>query len=123
MPMSLHFRAVWLCHGASWYCFCPTVVTPLFVQGPPGTGKTSTIVALASAFLSLRANRGPTVPSKVPKAQSSADTSSPRILVCAQSNAAVDELVLRLSKGVIDKDGVPRYTLQFCSWLLWSDTL
>ena len=31
-----------------------------------------------------------------------------RVLVCAQSNAAVDELALRLSKGVLDGSGNAR---------------
>ncbi len=74
------------------------------VQGPPGTGKTSTIVALASAFLSLPPEDGPAAPSKAPKGSKDKSSAPRRILVCAQSNAAVDELTQRLSKGILDKD-------------------
>ena len=74
------------------------------MQGPPGTGKTSTIVALASAFLSLQPDASPAAPVKLPKGQQApAQKHLGRILVCAQSNAAVDELTLRLSTGVLDK--------------------
>ena len=90
----------------------------LDMQGPPGTGKTSTIVALASAFLSLQPDASPTVPTKLPMGQEApAQKHLGRILVCAQSNAAVDELTLRLSTGVLDKHtGDSRYTLplSFC---------
>ncbi|CAL8465380.1 g4916 [Coccomyxa elongata] len=69
------------------------------VQGPPGTGKTSTIVAMVSSFL----NRSKAVPPEEPSTQTGC-----RVLVCAQSNAAVDELALRLSKGLLDGSGKPR---------------
>lgn len=54
------------------------------VQGPPGTGKTKTIRALVTAFLARR--RGE------------------RLLLCAPSNAAIDELIARIKDG-IDVDG------------------
>jgi len=50
------------------------------IQGPPGTGKTHTILGIISAFLlstGYAANR-------------------PRVLVCAPSNAAIDELARRV---------------------------
>ena len=73
------------------------------VQGPPGTGKTSTIVVLASSLLGLPPEEGPAAPSRAPR----------RILVCAQSNAAADELTLRLSQGILDREtGTARYRLQ-----------
>ena len=75
------------------------------MQGPPGTGKTSTIVALVSAFLSLRAGEGPALPEQLPKGPKAPAAMRPRrILVCAQSNAAADELTLRLSNGVLNKE-------------------
>ncbi len=41
--------------------------------------------------------------------QGSAVSKGPKVLVCAQSNAAVDELALRLSRGVLDRgSGLPR---------------
>ncbi|KAL2757855.1 hypothetical protein ACRALDRAFT_2025559 [Sodiomyces alcalophilus JCM 7366] len=55
------------------------------VQGPPGTGKTKTIIAMVGAIMSTNASK--------------------KILVCAPSNAAVDELVLRLKQGVISTNG------------------
>ena len=69
-------------------CVCPGDLTHETVRpcagiallhGPPGTGKTSTLVGAISAMLLC-----------VP---------TPRILVCAPSNAAVDELVFRLARG------------------------
>ena len=74
------------------------------MQGPPGTGKTSTIVALASAFLSLPPEEGPAAPGKALKGSKEKLSAPRRILVCAQSNAAVDELTQRLSKGILDRD-------------------
>ena len=57
----------------------------LLIQGPPGTGKTSTIIGLISLFLK-----------NDPKS---------KILVCAPSNAAIDEICARLAtKGVFDCD-------------------
>ncbi|KAL8290325.1 hypothetical protein RQP46_002583 [Phenoliferia psychrophenolica] len=53
------------------------------IQGPPGTGKTSTIVALVAAH---RAQRE-------------------RLLICAPSNAAVDEIAKRLMRGLPEPNG------------------
>ena len=86
------------------------------MQGPPGSGKTSTVVAMISALL---ANKGHTTPAHQihqqtavpPKAQSrTAGTlkaaPSVRVLVCAQSNAAIDELIMRLADpGIFGTDG------------------
>lgn len=79
------------------------------IQGPPGTGKTKTIVAMVGAHLTstLAAAQsagnkaahvfagGGTGPKEMPK----------KLLVCAPSNAAVDELVLRLKQGVKTMNG------------------
>lgn len=53
----------------------------LLIQGPPGTGKTHTIKGIISMLSScLQRNK--------------------KILVCAPSNAAIDEIVTRIiSKG------------------------
>ncbi|KAJ6584979.1 SEN1 N terminal-domain-containing protein [Mycena capillaripes] len=63
------------------------------IQGPPGTGKTSTIVALVMAFLARRPRRilAPTV--KNPKPE---PPTGPQILICAPSNAAIDEIAHRI---------------------------
>lgn len=62
------------------------------IRGPPGTGKTKTIRALVASFLSRRA--GTTIGSK------KASTPQTRMLLCAPSNAAIDELVIRIKDGV-----------------------
>lgn len=65
------------------------------VQGPPGTGKTSTICGLVQAFLSSRpqlisTNGARQADKVVPK----------KVLLCAPSNAAIDEIANRLKEGV-----------------------
>ena len=55
----------------------------LLIQGPPGTGKTHTILGLISLFM-LNSNA--------------------RILICTQSNTAIDEICYRLlNKGLYDE--------------------
>lgn len=80
------------------------------IQGPPGTGKTKTILGIVGYSISHQQKEGVI---NVPKGP--ADTISltngknasngPKILVCAPSNAAVDELVLRLRNGVKNNKG------------------
>ncbi|PHH72181.1 hypothetical protein CDD80_4722 [Ophiocordyceps camponoti-rufipedis] len=72
------------------------------IQGPPGTGKTKTIVAMVGSLLSDQlANPMTGVPVRpLNAAQGQAPVRSKKLLVCAPSNAAVDELVLRLKAGV-----------------------
>jgi superfamily I DNA and/or RNA helicase len=53
----------------------------LLAQGPPGTGKTSTVAAIVAALRLKGLLQRPH-----------------RILLCAPSNAAVDELLLRLRR-------------------------
>ncbi|KAF9242609.1 SEN1 N terminal-domain-containing protein [Melanogaster broomeanus] len=68
------------------------------VQGPPGTGKTSTICGLVEAFLtqrprattSIHAGRNSTQADKAPVQ---------KVLLCAPSNAAIDEVASRLKEG------------------------
>lgn len=62
----------------------------VLIQGPPGSGKTSTIVGIVSSLLEDPVS----------------SVSSTRILICAPSNAAIDELLLRLSSQVFDSEGV-----------------
>lgn len=53
----------------------------LLIQGPPGTGKTHTITGIISMLIGAGARK---------------------IMICAPSNAAVDEIVCRLSvKGLL----------------------
>ena len=77
------------------------------IQGPPGSGKTKTICALVGAmltgFVKKQANSGP----KLNTANGTArpPPASRKMLVCAPSNAAVDELVMRFKNGVTMLDG------------------
>ncbi|KAK8250959.1 SEN1 N terminal-domain-containing protein [Phyllosticta capitalensis] len=79
------------------------------IQGPPGSGKTKTIVAIVGALLtdSLKSGNA-TVISKpsVDPLQARMNQSAPKkLLVCAPSNAAVDELVMRFKEGVKTTSG------------------
>ncbi|PKS09461.1 hypothetical protein jhhlp_004077 [Lomentospora prolificans] len=71
------------------------------IQGPPGTGKTKTIVAMVGCLLTGQL-AGPT------PAPKTTGGSIKKLLVCAPSNAAVDELVLRLKQGVKTTQGNQR---------------
>ncbi|CCH62152.1 hypothetical protein TBLA_0G02100 [Henningerozyma blattae CBS 6284] len=89
-----------------------TVSNPGFslIQGPPGTGKTKTILGIIGYFLSTSKMVPSNViraPEGVTNSESSKDKllKKQKILICAPSNAAVDEVVLRLKSGIYDKDG------------------
>ncbi|KAK9495534.1 SEN1 N terminal-domain-containing protein [Lipomyces doorenjongii] len=79
------------------------------IQGPPGTGKTKTILGIIGATLTTTKSRG--IPIQIPgqrhsgQQQASVTVEPKRILVCAPSNAAVDELVLRLKGGIWNSSG------------------
>ncbi|SCU98607.1 LADA_0H14224g1_1 [Lachancea dasiensis] len=80
------------------------------IQGPPGTGKTKTILGIIGYFLSTqRALPAGVIKQPVDSANASTSTDQlllkQKVLICAPSNAAVDELVLRLKHGVFDKHG------------------
>ena len=81
------------------------------IQGPPGSGKTKTIVAivgglLAKALSSTTSGVKISVPgSRGGPTTGGGDAPTKKLLVCAPSNAAVDELVIRLKEGVKTKDG------------------
>ncbi|KAF4504183.1 hypothetical protein G6O67_008370 [Ophiocordyceps sinensis] len=84
------------------------------IQGPPGTGKTKTIVAMVGSLLSEQlAQASAGVPVGNPLRPTNAlggavQARSKKLLVCAPSNAAVDELVLRLKAGVQTTNGKTR---------------
>jgi senataxin len=70
---------------------------------PPGSGKTKTIVAMVGALLTDKLT-APGIPishshGREPKAQHEMPVQK-KLLICAPSNAAVDELVARLKEGV-----------------------
>lgn len=75
----------------------------LTISSPPGSGKTKTITAIVGAILSdsLR-SRGTAI--QVPGQAGSVSTSK-KLLVCAPSNAAVDELVMRFKSGIKTLNG------------------
>lgn len=80
------------------------------VQGPPGTGKTKTIVAMVGALLTgtIKANAGVVTLNRPGNASGNNDSTAKKLLVCAPSNAAVDELVLRLKAGIKETTGATR---------------
>ncbi|KAI9319888.1 AAA domain-containing protein [Dichotomocladium elegans] len=63
------------------------------IQGPPGTGKTKTILGLIVSLLDQTSRRRTT-------------GGTEKILVCAPSNAAVDEIAKRLKDGVMTAVGL-----------------
>ncbi|KAA1114829.1 DEAD-box type RNA helicase [Puccinia graminis f. sp. tritici] len=77
------------------------LATPGFslIQGPPGTGKTSTIVGLIGAFIASRPKVGD------PAGGGKQPSITRKILLCAPSNAAVDEVAKRLKEGVRGAQG------------------
>lgn len=78
------------------------------VQGPPGTGKTKTIIAMVGALLTgnIKINKPAPVPVRPGPGGTNGEAPMARkLLVCAPSNAAVDELVLRLKAGIKDTNG------------------
>eukprot|EP01012_Entosiphon_sulcatum_P003931 TRINITY_DN11425_c0_g1_i1.p1 TRINITY_DN11425_c0_g1~~TRINITY_DN11425_c0_g1_i1.p1 ORF type:complete len:2043 (-),score=303.09 TRINITY_DN11425_c0_g1_i1:8-6136(-) len=67
------------------------------VKGPPGTGKTRTVLGVLSALL---------LPD--PVAQNGTLQRIKRVLVCAPSNTAIDEIALRIvHSGLTGPDGKP----------------
>lgn len=80
------------------------------IQGPPGSGKTKTIVALVGALLTnvLGSDQGVTIsrPTGIGNSRPPVRSSTAKkLLVCAPSNAAVDELVMRFKEGVKTVNG------------------
>jgi len=67
---------------------------------PPGTGKTSTICGLVQAHLAKRAR--PATKINIGRGPNTAEkTCPPKILLCAPSNAAIDEVTHRLKDGIL----------------------
>ncbi|KAL7748690.1 DEAD-box type RNA helicase [Sorochytrium milnesiophthora] len=76
----------------------PTGLT--LIQGPPGTGKTKTILGLLGSLLSK-----PITNEGIPIVNSPLAFTTEHILVCAPSNAAVDELTRRIKRGLKNYHG------------------
>ncbi|MCJ1476050.1 DEAD-box type RNA helicase [Lambiella insularis] len=81
------------------------------IQGPPGSGKTKTIIAIVGALLSSSLRHTGGVSIARPQIENGNNTqqsllpASKKLLICAPSNAAVDELVMRLKDGVKTSNG------------------
>ncbi|EDR24206.1 splicing endonuclease positive effector sen1, putative [Entamoeba dispar SAW760] len=68
------------------------------IQGPPGTGKTKTLLGILGAIIFGK-------PASINK-QGTVKMKHSKILVCAPSNAAVDEIVLRIqNEGILNGNG------------------
>jgi senataxin len=97
----------------------------VLIQGPPGTGlllrfssvvkftnfhlnvigKTKTILGLVGAFLTTSAN-----PIRVPGVKTPpTNKKKMRMMICAPSNAACDEILRRLRAGILDSKGQTFY--------------
>ena len=77
---------------------------------PPGSGKTKTIVAIVGALMTTTSD-GKGVPVTRPQATEKRLTSPSaikKLLVCAPSNAAVDELVMRFKENITTLNGESR---------------
>ncbi|XP_023371898.1 probable helicase senataxin isoform X4 [Otolemur garnettii] len=68
----------------------PSVAKICLIHGPPGTGKSKTIVGLLYRLLTENQRRGHS------DENSNAKIKQNRVLVCAPSNAAVDELMKKI---------------------------
>lgn len=78
------------------------------IQGPPGTGKTKTILGVIGYSLTQEnssIHRVVAPGAKLDVASSANETNKRKILICAPSNAAVDELVLRIRRGIKNSKG------------------
>ena len=74
------------------------------IQGPPGTGKTKTILGLIGAFIDSRPR--PSAPIVLGKATDPKSVEPvAKVLLCAPSNAAVDEVAKRLKEGIHNSAG------------------
>ncbi|KAJ3270618.1 DEAD-box type RNA helicase [Terramyces sp. JEL0728] len=88
------------------YCAVNQKLGFVLIQGPPGTGKTRTLLAIVSALQIPK--EAIAIPTNFP-AHSKMDQYpgrvNKRLLICAPSNAAIDEITRRLMHGILDYNG------------------
>lgn len=72
------------------------------VQGPPGTGKTKTICSLVAHFVATRKTPAPIA---VGQGRAPIAPVTKKLLMCAPSNAAIDEVAKRAKLGFKGPDG------------------
>ncbi|KAI9490861.1 hypothetical protein BDB00DRAFT_835720 [Zychaea mexicana] len=79
------------------------------IQGPPGTGKTKTILGLIVSLLDDQRDRRRQKERGIRiDTNGSEYNGESKILVCAPSNAAVDEIAKRLQEGVLTSHGISK---------------
>ncbi|KAI9275791.1 AAA domain-containing protein [Phascolomyces articulosus] len=79
------------------------------IQGPPGTGKTKTILGLIVSLLDEQRDRRRQKERGIRiDTDGSEYTGDGKILVCAPSNAAVDEIAKRLQEGIMTSQGLSK---------------
>ncbi|KAJ3322316.1 DEAD-box type RNA helicase [Boothiomyces sp. JEL0866] len=87
------------------YCAVNQKLGFVLIQGPPGTGKTRTLLAIISALqIPKEAIAIPTNYSQSKMDQFPGRVNK-RLLICAPSNAAIDEITRRLMNGILDYNG------------------
>lgn len=79
----------------------------LTVSSPPGSGKTKTIVAIVGALMTSNfGDKGISIHRPQPMSSRQVQPAAlKKLLICAPSNAAVDELVMRFKQGIKTADG------------------
>ncbi|KAJ3257032.1 DEAD-box type RNA helicase [Boothiomyces macroporosus] len=87
------------------YCAVNQKLGFVLIQGPPGTGKTRTLLAIISALqipkevIAIPTNYSHSKMDQYP------GRVNKRLLICAPSNAAIDEITRRLMQGILDYNG------------------